>query len=369
MKLTIERDIFAVALSRVSPLIGKSTIPILGCLKITATPGQIEINGQNGTAAVTQTATASVADPGIVCVAADKFSALVNSLAKGSQIELDANERKLTVRYGRGHASFVTDDPASYPVMRPSEEAEPFTTDAGELRRLLTMVLPSASDERTRPYLCGTYLHADETALWAVATDGNALALGCSEVRASFKGVIVPSASCASLIRILGSVEGEAEITVSENNLGVRVGSCAFQTKLFDGTYPEYKRVIPRRVDAPVLIESGILDEVTRRAQAVTEADDKSKARPRAVILSAEGSKLRIEAGSDADQRIDEEIEIDPVPAPVKIALGTSYVIDAVAALGEGLLALHITEPTAPMVVTRDRTGDREMVVIMSRRI
>lgn len=367
MKLTIERDILAVALSRVAPLIGKSTIPIFGCLKITATSGQIEINGQNGTASVTQTASASVQEPGIICVAADKFSALVNSLGKGSQIELEATERKLTARYGRGHASFVTDDPASYPVMRANDGAEPFTMEAAELRRLLMMTLPFVSDDRD--YLKGIYLHSDETALWAIATDGNALAVGCAKLSANFQGVIVPTASCAALIRILSTAEGEAEIIVSENNLGVRVGSCAFQTKLIDGTFPDYRRVIPKRVEAPILVESGVLDEVTRRAQVVTEAADTSKAHPRSIILSGEGSRLRIEAGSEADQRIDEEIEIDQIPGAVKITLGTSYVIDAVAALGDGLLGLHITEPTAPMIVARDRADDRELVVIMSRRM
>lgn len=367
MNLTIERDILAVALSRVTPLIGRSTIPILGCLKITATPGQIEINGQNGTAAVSQTASASVHEPGELCVAADKFSALVNSLPRGSQLELETTEQRLTVCYGKGRATFATDDPASFPIMH-STEGNPFTIPVSELRRLLTMVLPMASDEETRPYLKGVYLHGDEAVIKAVTTDGNALCLGVSQTPAAFAGIILPSVSVASLIRILAGAEGDASVWVSESSFAITVGSCSFQTKLVDGTFPPYDRVIPARIENPIMIEAGVLEEVTRRAQAVTEAADASKSHPRSIRLKAEGEILHIEAGNEAEQRIDEDIEIEAVEGAREIILGTAYVLDAVAALGgEGLLALHVTTMDKPARLTREG-NDAELVVLMGRR-
>ncbi len=368
MRLTIERDVLAIALSRVTPLIQRATIPILGCVKIAMSGINVTLTGQNGTASASQTAlVVGAGDPGEIVVSADKFSALVNSLPKGSQLQLEATDRKLIVHYGSGRASFVIDDPKSFPIISEIEDSEPFSIDATELHRILSMALPFASQEKTRPYLEGVFLHGDETKLTAVGTDGNGMIVCRSALNVAFSGVIVPSTSCAALIRSLAGASGEVSVTVTAAKLHVALGGYSFTTRLVDGTFPDWSRVVPAPVENPVLIESGTLQEITQRAQAVTEAADATRAAPRSVRLETTGDTLHISAGSDADQRIDEDIDMAGTPGAVDVRLGTSYLLDAIASLGEGLLQLHSAEAMAPVLVRRDGHED-EFAVLMPRR-
>lgn len=375
MKFTIERDILAVALSRVAPVVTRnSPHPILSCVKLSAGGAGVGLVGQNSMAQVSQECRASIDTPGGICIPADKLSALVGTLAKGSQVEIErTSDTRVTVRYGKGHVAFPALDPRDYPMMEFKTEREPFTIGANELKRLFDMAIPFVSPEETRAFLNGGFVHGDAGNLFIGATDGKAMVEGAAEISGPAPGgIIIPTEAMSAVAKILGGASGDILVSSSAHAIRFEIGACVFLTRLVDGEYPNYRSVIPSRVKRPVIVHTEYLDEVCRRVQAVTEAADATKARPRAVRLAVTSSGgLRCQAGSDADSAIDETIACEGGEDGANVTLGTVYVLDAIAALGgDGEVEMHIPPGDAPMpiLVRRARENDPESVTLMPRR-
>lgn len=371
MKLTIERDVLAVALSRVAPVISsRDVIPILATIKLSAADPHLTLTGSNQLSEVRQTCSAMVAEPGEICTPADKFAALIGSLPSGSQLQIETGERRMTVHYVRGKTSLNTLPAEDYPASREIGSAEPLNIEAADLRRLLSTALLFASDDASRGYLRGVFLHRHDSALVAAATDGSGLV---QAVLPDFSGeipdIILPSEACRALIRILSSTSGEAQFTASATRFRVEIGACSFATRLVDGTYPEYRRVVPAPIEYPIIVDAVILKEVAQRIHTVTDPAEATKARPRSMRIEAEGGRMRVTAGSDADQRVDEEIEISISTAETHASLGTQYVLNAISALeSDDGLEIHISAANAPVLFRRNRANDPECVVVMVRR-
>jgi DNA polymerase III subunit beta len=369
MNFIIERDILAVALGRVVPVISRSsTIPILTCIKLSASGSTLVIAGSNMEIEVRQTCSATVGGAGEVCTEASKLAALVNTLPKGSQVQFSTDDRRLVVKYGKGSAKFLTWPADDYPTMTVASAGDPLSIDGAELARILEMTLVSAYVGAGRDYIRGVNLYGDEMALRAVATNGHVMTVGRIDAPIAMSGVIVPRDAVALLIRILNGADGDVEVTATDRLLRLTIGQCVFTTKLVDGTSPDWERVRPEPVEHPILVDSHALKEVAERAQAITEAVDATKARPRAIRLSVDGTALHISAGSAADQQLDEDIEVEYGGASVEVALSTTYILDAIGSLGEGLMQIHVRSASKPVLMRRDG-NDAESVTLMPMRV
>lgn len=364
MRLTIERDILAIALARVSSVVKSgNVIPILSTVKLVAENGTLTITGTNMDMSVQQVASAMITEPGTVCLPADKLSALTNSLPKGSQIEIEAQGLKATVKHGRGKVSFSCLDHRDFPAHK-IVDAGIVTIASADFRRIITMAEPFISDDKSRHYLNGIFLSGDGDRLRAVATDGNGLVVASMTCEAKTPGIIIPDTACAAMLKILSGADGELSLAASETGLQITIGQCSFTTKLVDGTFPEYQRVVPQPQKNPLIFAADEFREVATRAQTVVEGITNKAHR---MTLTPSDGELRIEAGSDADQKLDETIAIEG-KGPI-FGLATRYALMGIAAFGDaGQLELHMESASSALLMRRPG-NDREFAVLMPMRL
>ncbi|MEE8455168.1 MAG: DNA polymerase III subunit beta, partial [Limibaculum sp.] len=263
MKVTIERAALLKAMSRAQGVVErKNTIPILANVLIEATGdkggdkagGQLSLRATDLDIEIIEEIQAVIEQPGAVTVSAHLLHEIVRKLPEGAQLAMSTDEAtgRLDVVAGRSRFSLATLPREDFPVMASSEYSCSYSTPAPVLRRLFDKSKFAVSTEETRYYLNGVYLHvaneAGRPVLRAVATDGHRLARIDADLPAgaeSAPGVIVPRKTVGELRRLLENDEAEITVSVSETKIRFSVDGLVLTSKVIDGAFPDYTRVIP----------------------------------------------------------------------------------------------------------------------------
>jgi DNA polymerase-3 subunit beta len=290
----------------------------------------------------------------------------------------------MTLRCGRSTFTLAALPPEDYPLMAGGELPHSFRLPAGGLRTLIDRTRFAISTEETRYYLNGIYLHATRTnenpVIRAVATDGHRLArveMPLPEGAAGMPGVIIPRKTVLELRKLVEESEQEVEISLSETKIrfvvpgsapnGSTPGSSAsLISKLIDGTFPDYDRVIPSNNDK-------ILDVKCKAfAEAVDRVSTISTEKSRAVKLSVEGSSLTVSATSPENGTAVEEIEVGYGASPIEIGFNSRYLLDITDQIdGEGA-QLAMSDAASPTIVREaspDSSGASALYVLMPMRV
>src|SRR5579871_3287116 len=265
MKVTIERSVLLKALGHVHRIVEKrNTIPILSNVLIEAADGKVALKSTDLDLEATEQAPADVAQSGATTVAAHVIYDIVRKLPEGAQVGLDmAGETgQLLVRSGRSKF-FLQALPASdFPDLTLGEFSHRFVLPGAELKKLIDNSQFAISTEETRYYLNGIYLHTVDVAgkpmLRAVATDGHRLArveTAAPEGSVGMPGVIAPRKAVSEVLKLLEDTTKEVEIEISTAKARCRFGDVVLTTKLIDGTFPDYQRVIPSSNDKRLVVD------------------------------------------------------------------------------------------------------------------
>jgi DNA polymerase-3 subunit beta len=369
MKLVTERTAFAALLSRVVPgAASRSTIPIMGHVKLTASEGRLAAEATDCDRMVSDVAAADVSRPGVACVEADRLDQVVRALPLGSQVEIDLPEGgRLTLRAGRSRFTFDTLSPEDFPVFSTMGEATTFTLDLPALRHLLRAVRYAVSSEETRFYLCGVYLHVMGDDLKAVATDGHRLSMASiptPDGAAAMPGVILPSATMDLLLKHLPE-KGEVEIAVTDRAMRFAVGDAIWQSKLIDGQFPDYERVIPTGGTIEALMEVKTVAAAIKRVSLMADANKAGNSRSIACEIAAGAMTLKARGETGEGE---EAVEISLTGAPVVIGFNAAYFLAAMDHAGGDTCALTIIDPALPGVFTNP-TDPRGLHVVMPMRV
>lgn len=293
MKLTIEKSVIAPAMARMKDIVPASvTIDILKCVRLRAEGGSLMIDGTDLDVWLSDTVDAHVEAEGAVCVEAARLADIVRSAPDGAQIKIELGEDgKLSVRFGRSRFRMAVMPAEDHPESKQQEWPVRFTISAAEFTWLLDRVTYAVSTEETRHYLNGAYLHVDDGALAAVATDGAQLAYASRDLPegaaglagidgTGASGVILHRLVMARLIRMLrGRDSVELDISISVSGFRVTFDRLVLVSRLVDGTYPDYKRVIPAAEGARLDIDAGDLSRAIGRIGIVATPDGKVAAR------------------------------------------------------------------------------------------
>jgi len=255
MKLTIERAALLRALGHVQSVVERrTTIPILSNVLLRAEGGQLALSATDMDLEIVEGVPARIERDGRTTAPAHTLYDIVRKLRDGSQVELEAlaGRNEMALRSGRSTFTLACLPPEDYPVMSAGELPHNFSLSAGELRQLIDRTRFAISTEETRYYLNGIYLHSTKAnevpVLRAVATDGHRLAkveLTAPEGAAGMPGVIVPRKTVLELRKLVEEGEAEVQIALGESKIRCAVGDAALTSKLIDGTFPDYDRVIP----------------------------------------------------------------------------------------------------------------------------
>ena len=320
---------------------------------------------------VTETLAAEAGTGGSTTVPAHMFYDIVRKLPDGSQIVLegDGDRSVLAIRAGRSRFTLQTLPESDFPDLAAGEMSHRFEIGASEFRTLIEKTQFAISTEETRYYLNGIYLHAaeinGETRLRAVATDGHRLALSdatAPDGAAGMPGIIVPRKTVAELQKLLSDGEAKVGVELSSVKIRITAGSIVLTSKLIDGTFPDYGRVIPQRNDKFLTVDR---DEFARSVDRVSTI---SSERGRAVKFSLGDGKLTLSVHNpDAGQAI-EELAVDYEATPLEIGFNARYLLDIIGQLEGDTALLKLADPGSPTLI-QDREGAPSLYVLMPMRV
>ena len=293
MKLTIERGALLKALGHVQSVVERrNTIPILSNVLLRAdaagppgSEGALALSATDMDLEIVERVPGRIEQPGRITAPAHTLYDIVRKLRDGAQIEIEAGGERsaMVLRSGRSTFTLACLPPEDYPVMASGELAHNFTLTAAELRSLVDRTRFAISTEETRYYLNGIYLHATKNnevpVIRAVATDGHRLArveMVLPEGAAGMPGIIVPRKTVIELRKLVEESEDEVEIGLSETKIRFATGAAALTSKLIDGTFPDYDRVIPSNNDKVLEVKCKEFAEAVDRVSTIST--EKSRA-------------------------------------------------------------------------------------------
>jgi DNA polymerase III subunit beta len=292
-------------------------------------------------------------------------------LREGAQVELETlgGRNEMALRSGRSTFTLACLPPEDYPVMSAGELPHHFTLSAGELRTLIDRTRFAISTEETRYYLNGIYLHATDSGgkamLRAVATDGHRLAqveLPLPSGAKGMPGVIVPRKTVLELAKLVEDADGEVRIELSPSKIRVSTARVVLTSKLIDGTFPDYERVIPQGNDKKMEVDN------TAFAQAVDRVSTLSSDKGRAVKLTITDGKLILSVNNPDSGSATEELPVEYGFDPLEIGFNARYLLDISGQLESGTAEFQLADPGSPTMV-RDGKDVSALYVLMPMRV
>ncbi len=372
MKVTVEQAALLKALGHVHRVVERrNTIPILANVLLRATDGALSLKATDLDIDVVETIPAEVARAGTTTIPAHVLHDIVRKLSDGAQVSLDQDEQsgQIILKSGRSRFSLQTLPETDFPDLAAGEMSHRFKIIASDLRTLIEKTQFAISTEETRYYLNGIYLHSVEIdgapKLRAVATDGHRLAL--MDVLApvgaeDLPGVIVPRKTVVELQKLLSESDAEVGVELSSVKIRVSAGSVVLTSKLIDGTFPDYARVIPQRNDKFMVVEREDF------ARAVDRVSTISSERGRAVKFALDEGKLTLSVNNPDAGQATEELAVDYEAAAIEIGFNAKYLLDIIGELEGDTALVKLADAGSPTVL-QDREGAPSLYVLMPMRV
>ncbi len=375
MKATIERATLLRCLSHVQSVVERrNTIPILSNVLIDASDGgSVRVMATDLDLQVVETMSASSVDqPGAITVSAHLLFDIARKLPEGSQVSLTTNDNRLEVKAGRSNFKLPTLPRDDFPVIVEGDLPTSFELPARMLAELIDRTRFAISTEETRYYLNGIFLHVtdeDEPLLKAAATDGHRLArftLPRPEGAAGMPDVIVPRKAVGELRKLLEeALDGNVLIDLSASKIRFTLGGeggVVLTSKLIDGTFPDYSRVIPTANDKLLKVDPKLFfSGVDRVATIATE-------KTRAVKIGLDNDRVTLSVTSPDNGTAAEELMADYKAEGMEIGFNANYLKDILGQIDSDTVELHLADAGAPTLI-RENEGSRALYVLMPMRV
>ena len=372
MKFSVERADLIKALARTQSVVEKRTpIPILSNILLGANDQQLALCATDMDLEIIDVVPANIGEPGSTTVPAHVLYDIVRKLPEDATINIALNDSKSSVTLTAGRSSYKLGclPREDFPEMTATKAANSFTVAASTLRNLIDRTRFAMSTEETRYYLNGIYLHmsndSDGPMLRAVATDGHRLArfqVPLPDGAADMPGVILPRKAVLELRRLLDEAADTIRIDVSEKMVRFTFDHVTLTTKVIDGTFPDYERVIPSNNDKTLDIDPKNFSRAVDRV--ATVAAEKT----RAVKLSIKDQTMTLSASNDNSSAV-EEVEVAySNNAPMDIGFNARYLLDVTQLLEGEHCRLLISDSASPAIV-QDNDDPTSLFVLMPMRV
>ncbi len=355
MKLTMERSALIKALGHVQSVVERrNTIPILSNVLLSADKEGATFSATDLDMEIIDQTSAQVGAGGQITAPAHTLYEIVRKLPEGADVELKfaGDDPRLSIQAGRSRFNLPVLPAGDFPVMSSDGLSEPITVDTNDLIRLIDKTRFAISTEETRYYLNGLYLHTvtegGQTKLRAVATDGHRLALAempAPEGAAGAPGVIVPRKTIQEARRLLDDAGETVKLQVSPAKVRFEFGRAALTSKVIDGSFPDYMRVIPRDNQKVAIIDNKLFADAVDRVATI------SAEKSRSVKLALEPGKVVLTVRNmEAGQAV-EEVEIDYDGEPFEIGFNARYLLDVAGQIQGETAEFRFADPASPTLV------------------
>ncbi|WP_375399052.1 DNA polymerase III subunit beta, partial [uncultured Sphingomonas sp.] len=354
MKATIERATLLKGLSHVQSVVERrNTIPILSNVLLEATAeGALRLMATDLDLQVNEQVAAAVDQPGATTVSAHTLFDIARKLPEGSQVSLAAAEGRMAIRAGRYNSSLPTLPRDDFPVIAEGELPTKFELPAETLKQIIDKTRFAISTEETRYYLNGIFFHASEDGgqpvLKAAATDGHRLArvtVPLPDGAAGMPDVIVPRKCVAELRKLLDEIDGSVGVSLSGSKIRFDLGQAVLTSKLIDGTFPDYSRVIPTGNDKILKIDPRGFEEGVDRV--ATIANEKT----RAVKMALDRDKITLSVTSPENGTAAEEVPGEYAAQGFEIGFNSRYLLDILGQIDGDIVEVHLADAAAPTLI------------------
>jgi len=371
MQLSIERAALLRSLNHVQSVVERrNTIPILSNVLIKAENSALTLTTTDMDLEINESVAATVATPGATTAPAHTLHDIVRKLPDGSDVELELNAEgtQMTVKAGRSQFKLSCLPTGDFPELGTGELPTQFSVPAADLRAIIDRTKFAMSTEETRYYLNGIYLHEAGNegvpVLRAVATDGHRLArfeMPLPEGATGMPDVIIPRKAIGELRKLVDEAADTIQINLSESKVQFAFDHIVLTSKLIDGTFPDYNRVIPEGNDKIVEVDpkmfTGAIDRVS------TISDGKS----RALKIALQGKQMTLSASSAESGSATEELEVNG-DTDLEIGFNAKYLLDITSQIsGEGC-RLTLADPASPTII-QDNGDPSALYVLMPLRV
>ena len=363
MKFSAERESLLAALQSVIGVVERrQTMPILANLLLSAEQGKLAITATDLEVELVAHAEIKSSADGRLTVPGRKLLDICRSLPEGLTLTFTQDKDKVTVKAGKSRFVLATLPAADFPVIDELAQQQSLELAQADLRRLLDKTHFSMAQQDVRYYLNGMLLETDGKMLRTVATDGHRLAL-CEMDLPSKTGsqqVIIPRKGVLELQRLLGT-EGDVKITIGSNHIRAHIGDVRFTSKLIDGRFPEYSRVIPAASPKAVVADRETLRSALQRTAIL--ANEKY----RGIRLALRKDSMTLQAHNPEQEEAEEQVEVSYKGDELEVGFNVGYLLDALAAVDGNEVEIGVTDGNSSCLVRAPGATSARYVVMPMR--
>src|ERR1700734_1892913 len=365
MKLTAEREKLLSPLQAVIGVVERrQTMPVLANVLLGVRQGQLAITATDLEVELVAATEVAVQETGDITVPGRKFLDILRSLPEKLSVSLAVEGEKVVIKAGRSRFSLSTLPAADFPVIDDINAQQTVQIPRKELLGLLSKTHFSLAQQDVRYYLNGMLLEIDAQVLRAVATDGHRLALCETALAAKAKTsqqVIVPRNGVLELQRVLND-DGVAEVAIGSNHVRAQIGDIRFTSKLIDGRFPEYSRVIPAAPASAIRADRDVLRQALQRTAIL------SNEKYRGIRVTVKKNVITVQAHNPEQEEAEEEVEVGYDGSDLEVGFNVNYLLDALAAIDGQEVELGLTDSNSSCLI-RSPGGESARYVVMPMRL
>ncbi len=363
MKFSAERESLLTALQSVIGVVERrQTMPILANLLLSAEQGRLSVTATDLEVELVAGASIKSSADGRLTLPGRKLLDICRSLPDGVTLTATQDGDKVTLKAGKSRFVLATLPAADFPVIDELAQQQVLNLAQADLRRLLDKTHFSMAQQDVRYYLNGMLLETDGKMLRTVATDGHRLALCEMDLpsKAGNQQVIIPRKGVLELQRLLGT-EGDVAITIGSNHIRAQIGDVRFTSKLIDGRFPEYSRVIPAASPKAIVANREVLRSALQRTAIL--ANEKY----RGIRLALKKNSLTLQAHNPEQEEAEEQVEVSYGGDELEVGFNVSYLLDALAAIDGNEVEIGVTDGNSSCLVRAPGATSARYVVMPMR--
>jgi DNA polymerase-3 subunit beta len=362
MKFTAEREhILAALQAAIGVVERRQTMPILANVLLSAKDNRLSVTATDLEVELVAGADIKSGGDGAITIPGRKLLNICRSLPDGSKITVAQDGERVQLRAGKSRFTLSSLPAAEFPVIDEMNVQQTLDIPQADLKRLLDKTHFSMAQQDVRYYLNGMLLETDGKMLRSVATDGHRLALCEMDLASKGKGqqIIVPRKGVLELQRLLGS-EGVVTLTIGSNHIRAQIGDIRFTSKLIDGRFPEYSRVIPANPPRLVQADKDVLRSALQRTAIL------SNEKYRGIRLAMKGNSMTLQAHNPEQEEAEEEIEVQYDGDDLEVGFNVNYLLDAIAAIEGSEVEIGLMDANSSCLIRApDNSSSRYVVMPM----
>ena len=371
MKFSIERNSFLSCLAHVQNVVEqRPTVPILSNILITANSSKLILSATDMDLSIIENVDSSVIEEGSVTTPAHTLYDIVRKIPEGNEIELISNDgNKLSLRSGSSKFSLSCLPKDDFPKINQDVLENEFNLNSEDLKKIIDKTKFAVSNEETRYYLNGIYIHAidenNEKKLRAVATDGHRLAKFETKLPQDankIPGIIIPKKTINEVRKIIENYSGVIKISLDESKILFNVNNVTLSSKLIDGSFPDYEKVIPKNNDKSFSVDKKLIYEAVDRVSTV------SSEKTRSIKLVVFENNISLSSSSAETGTGAEDIKIKYSGEKLEVGYNARYLMEIINQIDGDLITFELFDSSSPSIIL-DNTSKNSLYILMPMRV